>query len=88
MTEGTYALYINFIYSETSDSGPSEKGTHCQYKTSLQGTLLEVQKHWLPYCFNSYSDNLQEEDNLSTKDKTSESIILSPTYPLFGGSTV
>ena len=35
----------------------------------------------------SYNDNLWEEDNLSTKDKTSE-VILSPMCPLFGGSTV
>ena len=41
----------------------------------------------LPSLYFQYIDNLREEDNLSTKDKTSE-FILSPTCPLFGGFTV
>ena len=40
----------------------------------------------LPSLF-SYTDNLREEDNLSTKDKTNK-FILSPTCPLFRGFTV
>ena len=60
---------------------PQRKG-HLFTRNIAQGP-----KNYFPYIFNTLHDNLREEDNLSTKDKTSE-FILSPTCPLFRGSTV
>ena len=69
------------MYSETSDNGPSEIGT--QYNRPLYKG--HVPKIVLPIALLHFEP--PKEDNLSTKDKTAE-FILSPTCPLFGGSTV
>ena len=75
-----------YTYSNPSDSGPSEIGTlynkplykrHCLRSQKLHTLLIIVLVHLEPL----------KEDNLSIKDKTAE-FILSPTCPLFGGSTV
>ena len=49
----------NTLYSETSDSGPPEKGT--LYSTQNKAY--------------DYNLNLREEDNLSTRDKACEFIL-------------
>ena len=43
-------------------------------------------KNYMPYIVLVHLEHLKE-DNLSIKDKTAE-FILSPTCPLFGGSTL
>ena len=69
-------------YSKTSNSGPFEIGT--VYNGPLyKGHCLRFQIFTLP--IDIY--NLREEDNLSTKDETTE-FILFPMCPLFRGSTV
>ena len=71
-------------YSETSDSGSSEIGT--QYDRPLyKGHRSSLPKIVLTIALIHFEP--PKEDNVSTKDKTSE-FILSPTCPLFGGSTV
>ena len=68
------------IYSETSDSGPSEKGT--QYKRPLyKGHCSRSPKNCLPYSFNTLYSNLREEDTLSTKDKTTVNLYYPQCVP-------
>ena len=77
-------LKQDIIYSGTSDSGPSEIGTH--YNRPLyKGHRSRSQKFDFPIVLIHFEP--LKEDNLSTKDTAAE-FILSPTCPLFGGSTV
>ena len=70
------------IYSGTSDSGPSEIGT-LYNKPLYKGHCSRS----MPYSFSTLILEPLKEDNLSIKDKVAE-FILSPTCPLFRGSTV
>ena len=54
---------------------------HCIINLSTKDTVRGP-KNYMPYSFSTF-----REDNLSIKDKTAE-FILSPTCPLFRGSTV
>ena len=69
-------------YSGTSDSGLSEKGTPGMLDLSIKD-ITQGPKNYSPYSI----ENLQEEDNLSIKDKTAEFIlspnVLHPEVPLY-----
>ena len=69
------------VYSQTFDSGPSDREIGTQYNKPLYKGRFS--RSWFAYG----SLNLREEDNLSTKDKRLE-FILFPKCPLFGGLTV
>ena len=64
---------------------PLRKGHNI--KTSLQGTLLELPKNFLPHSFNTLTTSKKRTTSLYKGQNYSE-FILSPTCPLFRGSTV
>ena len=67
---------------KTSDGGPSEIGTDLSKRDTARVFALPI----VQYIYNLLEeDSLLKEDNLSTKDKTSE-FILYPTRPLLRGS--
>ena len=69
-------------YSKNSNSGHSEIGTQDNTKDTGQGPIIVFPIHVALIHFEP-----PKEDNLSTKDKTTEFILI-PRCPLFGGPTV
>ena len=79
-------MYSATLYNGTSDSGPSEIGTHYNRPLYTKDTG-QCPKFLFPIHVVLIHFEPPKEDNLSTKDTTAK-FISSPKCALFGGSTV